>query len=185
MKLLIQKIKKKLEENKGISTTTLGFGKIFLIIFIFYLIFTMMNLIYLLTNSREIIQSATITTIQRNYAKLYHTSRESYSGGYRPNGKGFYESYLNDTNSLISYLQSNDNLRIKDNNNLNKLSSNGEILYSINDIDMFINNEPIQSDTQKFIAITRYKFEYPITFFGREFNIVVPMKVSAKHTAKY
>lgn len=180
-------IKNKLIEEKGISTTTLGFGKIFLILFIFYLIFTMMNIISLITNSREIVQSATIATVQRNYAKVYHTSRESYSGGYRPNGTGFYESYIDDTTSLIKYLTQNDILNVVDGDNLAlaKVSANREKLYSITNIKVNVNNEPIRSGTQKFVITTRYNFEYPINFFGNKFNVSVPIKVSVKHTAKY
>ncbi|WP_250277573.1 hypothetical protein [[Clostridium] colinum] len=185
MKLKFRLIKNKFAEEKGISTTTIGFGKLFLILFIFYLIFTMMNIIFLITNSREIVQSATIATVQRNYAKVYHTSRESYSGGYRPNGIGFYESYIDDTTSLIQYLTKNDKLNLVDAYNLNKVGANGEKLYAINNIKVNVNNEPIRSGTQKFLITTRYNFEYPINFFGNEFNVVVPIKVSVKHTAKY
>lgn len=180
-------IKNKFIEEKGISTTTLGFWKIFLILFIFYLIFTMMNIISLITNSREIVESATIATVQRNYVKLYHTSRESYSGGYRPNGTGFYESYIDDTTSLIQYLTQNDMLSVVGGNDkltLGKISK-GEKLYSVSNIKVKVNNEPIQSGTQKFIITTRYNFEYPINFFGNKFNVSVPIKVSVKHTAKY
>ncbi|WP_317367355.1 hypothetical protein [uncultured Tyzzerella sp.] len=178
------KVKNKIKDNRGVSTTIIGAGKIFFILFIFYLIYTMTSIISLVTNSRELIESATVQTIQRNYAKLYHTSRESYSGGYRPDGNDFYESYIEDETSIINNLTKNDMLTYI-NNDLVKVSKNREKLYSISNIKVDINNEPIRSGTKKFIMTTRYNFEYPITIFGHNFDVSVPMKVKAKHTAKY
>lgn len=181
---IFYRAKNKLKDDKGISTTIIGAGKLFLIFAIFYLIYTTTTIINLVTNSRELIESATVETIQRNYSKLYHTERESYSGGYRPSGGDFYESYIEDDLSIINSLTKNDKLTYVD-DSLSKISKNGQILYSISNIKVDINNEPIRSGTKKFIMTTRYNFKYPINFFGKNFDIDLPMKVKAKHSAKY
>ena len=181
---LIARLKNKLTENKGISTTTIGFGKLLLIIAIFYAIFVVTTAITLITNSRDLIEDATVETIQRNYAKLYHTSRESYSGGYRPSTVGFYESYINDETSIINNLTKNDKLTLVD-GNLVKVSKNNQKLYSVSGINVEVNNEPLQSGTQKFSIKVNYTFEYPVVFWGKEYSIKVPITVQAKHTAKF
>ncbi len=180
----ISKFKNKLKENKGASVTILGTGKLFLIIAIFYLIFVVTTAITLITNSRDLIEDATIKTVQENYAKLYHTSRESYSGGYRPTGTGFYESYINDETSVINNLITNDKLIFKD-EKLVKQDKNKQDLYRISNIQVDVNNEPLQSDTQKFMINVDYVFEYPVFLFGKDYTINVPINVKAKHTAKY
>ena len=181
---LATRLKNKLTENKGISTTTIGFGKLLLIISIFYSIFTITTIITLITNSRDLIEDATVETIQRNYAKLYHTSRESYSGGYRPSTVGFYESYINDETSIIDNLTKNDKLTLVE-QKLVKVDKNNQKLYSIADIRLEVNNEPLQSGTQKFNIKVDYTFEYPIVFWSKEYSLKVPITVQAKHTAKF
>ncbi len=182
--IILKRIKNKLKENKGASATIIGVSKIFLVIFIFYLIFIVTTAITLITNSRDLVEDATVETIQRNYAKLYHTSRESYSGGYRPNTAGFYESYIDDKTSIINNLTKNDKLTLVE-EKLVKLSKDNQELYSISDIKVDVNNEPIQSGTQKFRIKTSYTFEYPVVFWGKEYVLKVPITVQAKHTAKY
>lgn len=177
-------LKNKTKEENGMSTTIMGFGKMLLIFSIFFMVFHTINITTLLTSSRELIEDATIETLQKNYANLYHTSRESYSGGYRPSEVGFLEKYILDKSSIINNLSKNEGLQIVD-ENISKLDKNNKILYEIKDIKMNVNNEPIRSGSQRFIITTRYIFEYPIVFFGSEHFIKVPIKIKVKHTGKY
>lgn len=185
IKKFYEKAIKKLKEEKGASMTLMNMSFL-LVIFLFIIIMAVMvSMFSLIIQSRNLIEEATVKTIQNNYANVYHTSRESYSGGYMPNEVSFSESIITTSKNIDNTLVDNMGFTKGDKNNCEKLDKNGNLLYGIKDINLKIINENITSGTQNFTAKVEYTFVFPIQIFNYKKDLEIDMKVKAKHTGKF
>lgn len=184
-KKLYKKIAKKLKEEKGASMTLMNMSFL-LVLFLFIITMsTMISLFSLIIQSRSLIEEATVKTIQNNYANVYHTSRESYSGGYIPNEINFSESIMVSKKNIYNTLLNSMGFKKGDKNICEKLDKNNNLLYSIKDINLKIINENIKSGTQNFTAEVEYTFVFPIKIFNYKKDLEIGMLVKAKHTGKF
>ncbi len=172
IKKFYKKLVKKLKEEKGASMTIMNMSFL-LVIFLFIIIMAIMiSSFSLMIQSRSLIEEATVSTIQSNYANVYHTSRESYSGGYLPNDTSFSESIITTSKNIYNTLVDNMGF-IK-----------GDKIEVIN-IDINIINENIGKGTQNFTARVDYTFVFPIKIFNYTKDLEIDMVVKAKHTGKF
>lgn len=184
-KKLYRKIIEKLKEEKGASMTLMNMSFVLLLFLFIIIMFIMISSFSLMIQSRSLIEEATVKTIQNNYANVYHTSRESYSGGYLPNEVGFSESIIVTNKNIYNTLVDNMGFTQGDKNICEKFDKRNNLLYSIKDINLKIINEDITSGTQNFTAQVDYKFVFPIKIFNYNKNLEIDMTVKAKHTGKF
>ena len=185
IKKLYKRIENKLKEERGTSMTLINISFILVILLFVILIFTMTTLFTLMIQSRRLIEEAVVRTIQNNYANVYHTSRESYSGGYLPNRSGFSENVIITNENVYSTLENNMGLSYLGNKTYARAGRNENSLYKIKNINLSIINQKIGSGTQNFTSNVGYTFVFPIKIFNYKKEMEVDMKVKAKYTGKF
>lgn len=185
IKVYLEKVKSKLKEEKGASMTIMNWSFILVLFLIIIIAATLCTIYTLQIQSRSLIEEATVSTIQNNYANVYHTSRESYSGGYLPNDTNFSESVIATNDNVYNTLVENMGFVELDNKTYAKLGSNDNVLYKIKDINLSIKNENIRSGTKNFVATVDYTFVFPIQILSYQKDLEIEIRVKAKHTGKY
>lgn len=185
IKNIYKKAIKKLKEKKGASMSLMNMSFLLILVLFIIIMFIMISLFSLMIQSRSLIEEATVKTIQNNYANVYHTSRESYSGGYIPNEVDFSESIIVTNENIYSTLVNSMGFTKGNKNICEKLDKNNNLLYSIKDINLKIINENITSGTQNFTAEVEYIFVFPIKIFNYRKDLEIGMLVKAKHTGKF
>ena len=127
-------------------------------------------------------EDAIISTVNDNYAGVYHGVREGYSGGYMPDDAEDWEETLN-TGDIYAYLddtigtQSQGGRRIK-------YIGNEEMEFAIDRLDVTIRNAPLApsdpKNAQRFEADAVVRLEVPVRFGGKLLpSMVITLKVQA------
>ena len=109
---------------------------------------------------REAVEDAVISTVNDNYAGVYHGVREGYSGSYVPFGEGSWEEDLNE-GDIYDYL---------DETIGTQLSGGRHVKYA-------------DTGTQRFEADAIVRLEVPVRFGGRILpSMWITLKVQAGYT---
>lgn len=129
---------------------------------------------------QDAMQEAVISTINDNYADVYHAAREGYAAGYQPYDGGFVESlqYGNIYGRLDSLLglQQDGVYHVR-------VSESGNVEYRISNLQIQINNNGLASGaTSSFEATAIVDLEVPIQFIQ---NILPAMKIRVRTKAAY
>lgn len=129
---------------------------------------------------KDAMQEAIISTINDNYADVYHAVREGYAAGYQPTGGSFEESLnygdiYGRLDGLLG-LQEDDGYHYK-------ISSDGAIEFRITDLQVNIHNAGLASgDTSSFEAETTVRLEIPVSFLQK---VLPDMKITVRSKAAY
>lgn len=184
MENTLARLKNKLKEENGMSNTIKFF--IFLaFLFLFILFFIIIiNIFSSSRATRDSIEQISLSIMQQNYKNTYHSTRESYHVGYRPNDNSFKEVVLIDEETLKKALIENLGL-IEDKVGYTRIDSDKNKIFTINNIDIKINNDSIGSGTHKFIVYITYDYTYYIHFLNYSSKLKIPMQIVARYSKKY
>lgn len=133
---------------------------------------------------QDAMQEAVISTINDNYADVYHAAREGYAAGYQPYDGSFEESiqYGNIYGRLDSLLglQQDGDYHVK-------VSESGSVEYRISNLQVQIHNSGLASgDTSSFEATAIIDLEIPIQFIQHIFpDMKIRVRTKAGYTPKF
>lgn len=122
------------------------------------------------------IMTAVIDTATTNWANIYSSVREGYSGAYSYNLNGFAESvsYLNTRQRINKYL--NCNYRGE------KYDDKGKLLFKISDIQTSIENVAYKDSILNFKVRVKAKLEIPQELLQFKYNLVLNLNSSSKYS---
>lgn len=129
---------------------------------------------------QDALQEAVISTVNDNYADVYHAVREGYAAGYQPNGEGFEESLqygdvYGRLDTLLG-LQQDGECHVR-------VTGDGNVEYRIRNLQVEIHNNGLASGTQtNFEATVKIDLEMPIQFIQR---ILPDMRIQICTKAAY
>ena len=133
---------------------------------------------------REAVEDAIISTVNDNYAGVYHGVREGYSGNYMPYGEGDWEESL-DEGDIYAYLDDTIGTTIRGGRHV-KYAGDGTdaVEYTIDSLDVTIRNAPLApsdpENAQRFEAEAKIRLEVPVRFGGRLLpSMFLTLKVQA------
>lgn len=133
---------------------------------------------------RDALQEAVISTVNDNYADVYHAVREGYAAGYQPTGVGFEESLqygdiYGRLDALLGLHQDGeDHVRI---------AEDGSVEYRIQNLQVHVRNNGLASGvTTNFEATATIDLEVPIRFIQRILpNMRIRIRTKAAYTPKF
>ena len=137
---------------------------------------------------RDSVQSAIISVSTGNYAGVYASIREGYSGGYANNGGGFYEQV--NTGNVYGRLDSLLGLQREGAYHV-KYVDNGNVMeYRVSDLNVKILNAPFAppnpDSVQKFQAEATIFLEVPLSFgWSKLPSMKINLRVKAGWTPKF
>ena len=122
---------------------------------------------------REAVEDAVISTVNDNYAGVYHGVREGYSGSYVPFGEGSWEEDLNEGDIYGRHI---------------KYADTGTAMeFAIDSLQVTLRNAPLApsdpAHAQRFEADAIVRLEVPVRFGGRILpSMWITLKVQAGYT---
>ena len=129
---------------------------------------------------KDVLQEAVISTVNDNYADVYHAVREGYAAGYQPTGNGFEESLqygdiYGRLDTLLG-LQKNGEYHVR-------ITESGKVEYRICNLQIQIQNNGLASGrTTDFEATVTIELEMPVQFIQR---ILPDMRIQIRTKAAY
>lgn len=133
---------------------------------------------------REAVEDAIISTVNDNYAGVYHGVREGYSGNYMPFGTEGWEETL-DVGDIYGYLDDTIGTTFQGGRHV-KYGDDGnqELEFAIDRLDVTIRNAPLApsdpENAQRFEADALVRLEVPVRFGGRLLpSMFITLKVQA------
>lgn len=133
---------------------------------------------------REAVEDAIISTVNDNYAGVYHGVREGYSGNYMPFGTEGWEETL-DVGDIYGYLDDTIGTTLQGGRHI-KYGDDGnqEMEFAIDRLDVTIRNAPLApsdpENAQRFEADALVRLEVPVRFGGRLLpSMFITLKVQA------
>lgn len=133
---------------------------------------------------REAVEDAIISTVNDNYAGVYHGVREGYSGGYMPDDAEDWEETLN-TGDIYAYLDDTIGTQSQGGRHVKYVGDDSqEIEFAIDRLNVVIRNAPLApsdpSNAQRFEADAVVRLEVPVRFGGKLLpSMVIMLKVQA------
>lgn len=139
-----------------------------------------LRLVIIAGGVRDAVQSAIITTVNDNYADVYHSVREGYAAGYQPSG----ESFMGSVNygNIYAYL---DNTLGTNPSGYEHIKYAGSVVeFKVYDLSVSIDNALLapSSATEKFTANGWITVEVPVKYGAK---LLPPMKMRIKVVAAY
>jgi len=131
---------------------------------------------------REAVQDAIISTVNDNYANVYHGVREGYSGGYQPDDSSF--SYSVDLGDVYGHLDNTLGTGIESGRHV---KYSGDVVeYTLSGLEVTVRNAPFapssSQNAQRFEADAMIILEVPVQFAGKW---LPPMRIKLKVQAGY
>lgn len=133
---------------------------------------------------QDALQEAVISTVNDNYADVYHAVREGYAAGYQPAKAGFKESLqygdvYGRMDSLLG-LQQEGEYHVR-------VTGGGDIEYRIHNLQVQIHNNGLASGaTANFEATATIDLEMPIQFMKRVLpDMRIRIRTKAAYTPKF
>ncbi|WOC32119.1 MULTISPECIES: hypothetical protein [Caproicibacterium] len=141
-----------------------------------------MRLNIIASGVRDALESGIITTVNDNYANVYHGVREGYGGGYQPDGSGFEEAL--DYGDIYRDL---DKTLGTESSGGKHVKYTGDVVeYTLSGLSVSIRNAPLApsspENAQKFVADATIRLEVPVRFGGK---VLPPMSIDLKVQAGY
>ena len=127
---------------------------------------------------REAVEDAVISTVNDNYAGVYHGVREGYSGSYVPFGEGSWEEDLNE-GDIYDYLDEPIGTQLS--------GGRTAMEFAIDSLQVTLRNAPLApsdpAHAQRFEADAIVRLEVPVRFGGRILpSMWITLKVQAGYT---
>ncbi|MBS5467673.1 MAG: hypothetical protein KHX69_02410 [Clostridium sp.] len=133
---------------------------------------------------KEAVEDAIISTVNDNYAGVYHGVREGYSGGYMPDDAQDWEETLN-TGDIYAYLDDTIGTQSQGGRRVKYIGDgNREMEFAIDSLNVTIRNAPLAPsdprNAQRFEADAVVRLEVPVRFGGKLLpSMVITLKVQA------
>jgi len=136
---------------------------------------------------RDTLQSAIISTVNDNYADVYHGVREGYAGGYQPIGGGFEESVS--YGDIYGRLDNLLGLTRSGGYHVKRVGA-GQMEFRLSGLSVEVMNMPLAPDSpsgaRKFTANASIRLEAPVSFGGKSLPpLAMTLKVRAAWTEKF
>lgn len=135
---------------------------------------------------REAVEDAIISTVNDNYAGVYHGVREGYSGGYMPDGDTDWETAVSE-GDIYTYLDSTLGTELSGGRHIKYAGDSGTAMeFAIDGLSVTIRNAPLAptdpSNAQRFEADALIRLEVPVRFGGK---LLPSMHINLKVQAGY
>ena len=178
---MLKKLRIILKDKSGVSFP-LVIGVTLSLLLIFCGVSEYFRLQIIAAGVRDAVEDAIISTVNDNYAGVYHGVREGYSGGYYTEGYGFEEAV--DTGDIYYHLD--EMLGTRSENGTRVKYAEGVLEYRITGLDVEIRNAPLApsdpQNAQRFKADAEIWLEVPVRFAGKT---LPAMKMRLKVQAGY
>lgn len=178
MRKYLQKAETLWKDHKG-SMVPLAVAATIGFLFIILGISEYMRLVITAAGVKDAMESAVISTVNDNYAEVYHSVREGYAAGYEPDGEGFAPSVdYGDIYSRLSFLLGLE----EDGDGYVRINNGGEKEYRVSGLQVDIPNTALASPGGTYYADAAIQLEVPVRFAGK---IVSNMTIRLKARAAY
>lgn len=133
---------------------------------------------------RDALQEAVISTVNDNYADVYHAVREGYTAGYQPTGVGFEESLQ--YGDIYGRLDTLLGLQQEGESHV-RIAEDGSVEYLIQNLQVQVRNNSLASGaTTNFEAAATIDLEMPIRFMQYILpNMRIRIRTKAAYTPKF
>lgn len=139
------------------------------------------HMIIIASGVKDAMQEAVISTVNDNYADIYHSVREGYAAGYQPYGGGSFEESL-DYGDIYGRLDNLLGLYNEGEYHI-RMSESGIVEYRVKNLQVSIENNGLASgQTEGFAATSYIQLEVPIRFVQK---ILPDMKITLRTKAAY
>ena len=180
-----EKIKQILKDRRGVSFP-LVIGVTLALVIILCGVSEYFRLQIIAVGVREAVEDAIISTVNDNYAGVYHGVREGYSGGYMPEGDTGWEMAISESD-IYTYLDSTIGTESSGGRRIKYAGDSGSAMeFAIDSLNVTIRNAPLAPsdprNAQRFEADTVIRLEVPVLFGGR---LLPSMHITLKVQAGY
>lgn len=182
-KSLKEKIRRILKDRHGTSFP-LVIAVTLALILLFCCLSEYFRLQIIAAGVKEALEDAIVTTVNDNYAGVYHGAREGYSGGYQPSGDTAWEPDIIE-GDIYTYLDSTLGMEMEGDRHVKYADEAGTALeFAVDGLQVTIRNAPLApSDprsVQRFEADAVIHLEVPVRFGGRRLpSMHITLKVQA------
>lgn len=142
-----------------------------------------MRLVITAAGIKDAMESAVISTVNDNYAEVYHGVREGYAAGYEPDGEGFTAVVdYGDIYGRLCFLLGLE----EDGDGYVRINNGGEREYRISGLQVSIPNTALASPGGTYYADASVRMEVPVRFAGKIVsNLSINLKVRAAYKEKF
>ena len=136
---------------------------------------------------KEAVEDAIISTVNDNYAGVYHGVREGYSGGYMPDSAEDWEEALN-TGDIYADLDRTIGTKLSGGRRVKYAGDDDSAMeFAIDSLNVTIRNAPLAPsdprNAQRFEADATVRLEVPVRFGGKLLpSMFINLKVQAGYT---
>lgn len=139
------------------------------------------HLLIIASGVKDALQEAVISTVNDNYADVYHAVREGYAAGYQPMGDGAFEESL-DYGDIYGRLDELLGLQ-SDGDYHARISDRGSLEYQMSGLQVQIHNNGLASGEMENFEITAtIHLEVPVSFIQK---VLPPLQVTVQTKAAY
>jgi hypothetical protein len=139
------------------------------------------HLLIIASGVKDAMDEAVISTVNDNYADVYHAVREGYAAGYQPMGDGSFEESL-DYGDIYGRLDGLLGLE-SDGECHVCISGSGKVEYQLKDLQVQIHNNGLASgETENFEITAAICLEVPISFIQK---VLPAMQITVRTKAAY
>ncbi len=182
---LAEKIRQIIKDRRGVSFP-LVIGVTLALIIILCGLSEYFRLQIIAAGVKEAVEDAIISTVNDNYAGVYHGVREGYSGGYLPDGGTGWETAVSESD-IYTYLDSAIGTELRGGRHIKYAGdSGGAMEFAVDSLSVTIRNAPLAPsnprNAQRFEADAVIRLEVPVRFGGR---LLPSMHITLKVQAGY
>lgn len=182
---LCENVKKLLKDRRGVSFP-LVIGVTLALIIILCGVSEYFRLQIIAAGVKESVEDAIISTVNDNYAGVYHGVREGYSGGYMPDGESSWETAVSE-GDIYTYLDGTIGTELSGGRHIKYAGESGNAMeFAIDSLSVSIRNAPLAPsdprNAQRFEADAVIRLEVPVRFGGR---LLPSMHITLKVQAGY
>ena len=182
---LAEKIRQIIKDRRGVSFP-LVIGVTLALVILLCGLSEYFRLQIIAAGVKEAVEDAIISTVNDNYAGVYHGVREGYSGGYLPDGDTGWETAVSESD-IYTYLDSTIGTESRGGRHIKYVGdSGGEMEFAVDSLTVTIRNAPLApsdpQNAQRFEADAVIRLEAPVRFGGR---LLPSMHITLKVQAGY
>lgn len=182
---LAEKIRQIIKDRRGVSFP-LVIGVTLALVILLCGLSEYFRLQIIAAGVKEAVEDAIISTVNDNYAGVYHGVREGYSGGYLPDGDTGWETAVSESD-IYTYLDSTIGTESRGGRHIKYVGdSGGAMEFAVDRLTVTIRNAPLApsdpQNAQRFEADAVIRLEAPVRFGGR---LLPSMHITLKVQAGY
>lgn len=182
---MAEKIRQMIKDRRGVSFP-LVIGVTLALILILCGLSEYFRLQIIAAGVKEAVEDAIISTVNDNYAGVYHGVREGYSGGYLPDGDTGWETAVSESD-IYTYLDSAIGTESSGGRHVKYAGDSGRAMeFAVDRLSVTIRNAPLAPsdprNAQRFEADAIIRLEVPVRFGGR---LLPSMHITLKVQAGY